>query len=285
MFERYTEKARRVIFFSRYEASQYGSPYIETEHLLLGLIREGDEILRWTPGLTANFLREKIAEATHRAAPLSTSVDLPLSKDCRRALDFAKNEADRLANKEIDREHLLLGLLDVEKCFATQLLLQAGADAARIRQDLSHILPPSNPRTFQRASFLSSGFRTLSSETVEIHGQRWNVDYVHDVIRLCQSCNWHWRKAIWKPRDVALHKKSGKVSFDVSLAIDTNNFELLPNGWKKDHCFVCHWELYESDDEERGTGYTNGHDWFCVECFERFWDRPDFFSSSHIEMT
>ena len=40
MFERYTEKARRVIFFARYEASQYGSPYIETEHLLLGLMRE-----------------------------------------------------------------------------------------------------------------------------------------------------------------------------------------------------------------------------------------------------
>ena len=40
MFERYTEKARRVIFFARYEASQYGSPYIETEHLLLGLLRE-----------------------------------------------------------------------------------------------------------------------------------------------------------------------------------------------------------------------------------------------------
>ena len=40
MFERYTEKARRVIFFARYEASQFGSPYIETEHLLLGLLRE-----------------------------------------------------------------------------------------------------------------------------------------------------------------------------------------------------------------------------------------------------
>ena len=46
MFERYTEKARRVIFFARYEASRYGSPCIETEHLLLGLLRE-DASLRW----------------------------------------------------------------------------------------------------------------------------------------------------------------------------------------------------------------------------------------------
>jgi ATP-dependent Clp protease ATP-binding subunit ClpC len=44
MFERYTEKARRVIFFARYEASQFGSPYIETEHLLLGLLRENHVI-------------------------------------------------------------------------------------------------------------------------------------------------------------------------------------------------------------------------------------------------
>jgi len=44
MFERYTEKARRVIFFARYEASQFGSPYIETEHLLLGLLREDKQL-------------------------------------------------------------------------------------------------------------------------------------------------------------------------------------------------------------------------------------------------
>ena len=42
---------------------------------------------------------------------------------------------------------------------------------------------------------------------------------------------------------------------------------------------------YESDDPEHGMGYTNGHDWFCMECYERFWDRPDFSSSSHIEIT
>ena len=46
MFERYTEKARRVIFFARYEAAAYGSPYIETEHLLLGLLRETTEVFR-----------------------------------------------------------------------------------------------------------------------------------------------------------------------------------------------------------------------------------------------
>jgi ATP-dependent Clp protease ATP-binding subunit ClpC len=52
MFERYTEGARRAIFFARFEASQYGSQFIETEHLLLGLLREGRSLAKWFPGET-----------------------------------------------------------------------------------------------------------------------------------------------------------------------------------------------------------------------------------------
>ncbi|MGH9497465.1 MAG: Clp protease N-terminal domain-containing protein [Candidatus Sulfotelmatobacter sp.] len=285
MFERFTEKARRAIFFSRYEASQYGSSYIETDHLLLGMLREATGILRWAPQINAETVRKKIDDATMKATPISTSIDLPLSKDCKTALEFAKNEADRLAHKHIGTEHLFLGLLDVEKCFAAQLLREGGADAGKMREELSRQVGSTQPQSFQRASFLESGFRTLSAETVEVHGKRWNVDYIHDVIKLCRSYNWHWHKAVWKPRDVAVHRKTGRVSFDLDLAADDETFELAPNGWKKDHCFICRWELYESDDPEHGMGYTNGHDWLCMECYQRFWDRPDFFSSSQIEIT
>jgi hypothetical protein len=58
----------------------------------------------------------------------------------------------------------------------------------------------------------------------------------------------------------------------------------VQQGWKKDHCVVCRWELYEAEDEH-GTGYTNGRTWLCMECYERFVQRPDFFSSSQSEMT
>lgn len=60
MFERYTEKARRAIFFSRYESSQYGSPYIETEHLLLGLLREEKSLHRWLPKTTPEVIRRRV---------------------------------------------------------------------------------------------------------------------------------------------------------------------------------------------------------------------------------
>jgi ATP-dependent Clp protease ATP-binding subunit ClpC len=136
MFERYTEKARRVIFFARYEASQFGSPYIETEHLLLGLLREDK-------GLTNRFLRsqvdsirKQVEKQTTARERTSTSVDLPLSNESKRVLAYAKEESERLADKHIGTEHLLLGLLREEKCSAAQILMERGVQLNQIREEL-----------------------------------------------------------------------------------------------------------------------------------------------------
>ena len=139
MFERYTEKARRVIFFARYEASQFGSPYIETEHLLLGLLREDK-------ALTNRFLRshgsvesirKQIEGRTAIREKVSTSVDLPLSQESKRVLAYAAEEAERLAHKHIGTEHLLLGLLREEKCFAAEILHERGLRLSTLREELS----------------------------------------------------------------------------------------------------------------------------------------------------
>jgi len=287
MFERYTEKARRAIFFSRYEASQYGSPVIDTEHLLLGLIREDKALYRWLPKTDLQTIRQRVDDHSTKRPPTSTAVDLPLSADAKRVLKHAANEADRLANKHIGTEHLLLGLLDEDGSFAAKLLLEAGADGREIRLHYAEQQSQApKPLSFQRASYRDYGFRALSAETVEIHGSRWNVDYVRDAVQLCRAYNWHWHKAIWTPRDVAVHKNTGRVSFDLGLAKDSADFSVVKGGWKKDHCFICRWELFESaDDADHGTGYTNGHDWLCSECYGKFWERSDFFSSSYSDIT
>lgn len=287
MFERYTEKARRVIFFSRYEASQYGSREIDTEHLLLGLIREDQALHRWLPKTDLQTLRQRVDEHTPKHPPTSTAVDLPLSAAAQHVLRHAADEADRLASKPIATEHILLGLLD-EDCFAAGLLREGGADTARMRLHYAKQSQPAKPWSFQRALYRDLGFRVLSGETVEIHGSPWNVDYVRDAVQLCRAYNWHWHKATWTPRDVAIERKSGKVSFDLTLASDSANFELVKGGWKKDHCFICRWELFESqnkDDASHVTGFTNGHDWLCTECYTKFWELPDFFSSSYSDIT
>src|ERR1700686_4712312 len=139
MFERYTEKARRVIFFARYEASQFGSPCIETEHLLLGLLRE-DKVLtnRFLRSSAAvESIRKQIEAQTTMRDKVSTSVDLPLSHECKRVLAYGAEEAERLSDKHIGTEHLLLGLLREEKGFAAEILHERGLRLWPIRAEMA----------------------------------------------------------------------------------------------------------------------------------------------------
>src|SRR5512140_3952 len=139
MLGRYTEKARRVIFFARYEASQFGSPYIETEHLLLGLLREdkalANRFLRSAAAIES--IRKQIEGHTTIREKVSTSVDLPLSHECKRVLAYGAEEAERLSHKHIGTEHLLLGLLREEKCFAAEILHERGLRLSTIREELA----------------------------------------------------------------------------------------------------------------------------------------------------
>ena len=138
MFERYTEQARRVIFFARYEASQFGSPYIETEHLLLGLLREDKALTNrfLRSHASVESIRKQIEGHTTIREKVSTSVDLPLSNECKRVLAYAAEEAERLSHKHIGTEHLLLGLLREEKCFAAEILQERGLRLPTIREEL-----------------------------------------------------------------------------------------------------------------------------------------------------
>src|SRR6201982_2918900 len=139
MFERYTEKARRVIFFARYEASQFGSPYIETEHLLLGLLREdkalANRFLRSHAAIES--IRKQIEAHTTVREKVSTSVDLPLSHECNRVLGYGAEKAERLNHKHIGTEHLLLGLLREEKSFAADILHERGLRLTQVREEIA----------------------------------------------------------------------------------------------------------------------------------------------------
>ena len=286
MFERYTEKARRVIFFARYEASQFGSPYIETEHLLLGLLRENKSLYRWLPETDPETLRKRVDDHATRQPPTLTSVDLPLSAASKRVLKYAADEADALSHKHIGTEHLFLGLVDEAGCLADKLLRKAGADPETVRLQLSQ---PPEPQEQSHGGLIQGRLsRSASIGMLEIHGVRRNAERVREAVQRCRMYNWHWDKRPWTNLDIVVARKTGKVSFDLSLAADSANFELVKGGWRKDHCFICRWELFEpqSDaDAEHGTGYTNGHDWLCAECYTKFWERSDFFSSAYSDIT
>jgi ketosteroid isomerase-like protein len=139
MFERYTEKARRVIFFARYEASQYGSPYIETEHLLLGLLREDPSLVRrfLGPDSGAANIRTDIESHIPRREPIPTFVEVPLTEDCKKLLKFAAEESERLAQRRVETGHLLLGILRVEGSLASRLLRERGVKLEAVREQLA----------------------------------------------------------------------------------------------------------------------------------------------------
>ena len=285
MFELYTEKARRVIFFARYEASHYGSPYIETEHLLLGLFREAREVLKLLPLGSAESVRREIDARTIGHKSTSTSVDLPLSNESKRVLAYGAEEATRLGHRHIGTEHLLLGLLREENCFAAGMLRERGMSLQEMREKLAKAYPATWP-SFDFSRDPSGRLRRFAgSTTVEIHGSSWNADYIHECVKACREFKWYWHQQEYKPRDLAIHRTDARISFELSLAGDPAEFQLVKNAWTKDHCVICRWELLESADPQRSTAYTNGRDWVCTECYEKFLQGPDFFATAHPEIT
>jgi ATP-dependent Clp protease ATP-binding subunit ClpC len=137
MFERYTEKARRVIFFARYEASQFGSHHIETEHLLLGLLREDRDVANRVArsGASVESIRRQIEKRTPVRKKVPTSVDLPLSEECKRVLRYSAEEADRFSHKRIGSKHLLLALLREPDCLAAKILRELGLQLESLRAE------------------------------------------------------------------------------------------------------------------------------------------------------
>ena len=273
MFERFTEKARRVVFFARYEASHYGSHEIDTEHILLGLLREekslSNRFLR--PGANESIRKQIDGHITWREK-IPTSVDLPLSENAKTALVHSAEAADELGHCYIGTEHLLLGLLRMENCFATELLRNQGAEQTKVREALAKM--ESMPRDPTPVPV-----RPRQSWTVEIHGVRWDGPQVAQLVNHYRQHPWHWEKKLWSPRDIVTHRGHGTISFDLSLA-SSPEFELVKYGWKRDYCLICRWELSDTH-----TGYTNGRDWLCLECYEKFWARPDFFAAGYGDLT
>jgi len=139
MFDRFVEKARRVIFFARYEASQLGAHQIESEHLLLGLLREDRFLFRhlMPSGWAIESVRRKIEFGAPIREMVSTSVDMPLSTESKNVLTYAVEEADSLGDAHIETKHLLLGILREGKCVAAKLLHEDGVELSVAREILA----------------------------------------------------------------------------------------------------------------------------------------------------
>ena len=136
MFERYTESARRALFFSRYEVSELGAASIETDHLLLGVLREAKGVVGRVLAeshVSSEEIRREVASRARLREKVATSVEIPFAEPTRLALNFAAEEADLLKHTYIGPEHLLLGLLRLEGSSATTTLESLGMRLDAVR--------------------------------------------------------------------------------------------------------------------------------------------------------
>jgi ATP-dependent Clp protease ATP-binding subunit ClpC len=161
MLENLTERARRTLFFARYEAARAASALIETEHLLLGLLREGDELVEQ---LLARFqvdgavLRAELAPDAGQPEGQAPPAELPLSEESRRALMLAAHEAEVLGQMSVGNEHVLLGLLRLESCTASRVLSGHGLSLFAAREELGEVVRERESRKGKREMSLLAEF-------------------------------------------------------------------------------------------------------------------------------
>ena len=148
MFERYSERSRRIIFFARYEALQYGSPVIAPEHILLGLLREDKTVtarlFSARGSIGADKIRAEIEERIVVRDRIPQSAELHLSPETKRVLFYANEESRSAKNRFVLPEHILVGLLREERTIAAEVLFQFGLHIQDVRRVMSK---PAAPQT------------------------------------------------------------------------------------------------------------------------------------------
>ncbi len=147
MQDRFTDRVRKVIYFARDEASRLQHDYIGTEHLLLGIVREGE-------GIAAKVLSkmdldfEQIQQAVENMVKSSggtlTIGEIPFTPRAKRVLELAIEEARLLGHNYVGTEHLLLGLIREGEGVAAQVLAELGVDRKRVREEVLKLLGPSS---------------------------------------------------------------------------------------------------------------------------------------------
>lgn len=153
MFERFTEGARRTIFSAKYWASSLGSSAISPEHLLLGILAEDDSATHF---LRPAPLKAIISQIREKQSPgyskRPEEENPPLSDEAKAILGLSAAEADRLQDKSIGTEHLLMGLLKDGKSYAAQLLMNQGVSLLTLQEQLASARkdPSQAPRTSLR---------------------------------------------------------------------------------------------------------------------------------------
>jgi ATP-dependent Clp protease ATP-binding subunit ClpC len=155
MHDKFTERVRKVIYLAREEAARLQHDYIGTEHLLLGVIREGEGIAATVLnnlGLDLDRIRQEVENMVSASGGTMTIGEIPFTPRAKRVLELAVEEARSLGHNYVGTEHLLLGLIREGEGVAAKVLLELGVDRKRVREETLKLLggTPSSSATTER---------------------------------------------------------------------------------------------------------------------------------------
>jgi ATP-dependent Clp protease ATP-binding subunit ClpC len=142
MFERFTDRARRVVVLAQEEARMLSHNYVGTEHILLGLVHEGQGVAAKALeelGISPDALRQQVQETTGQGQQ-APSGHIPFTPQAKKVLELSLSESKVLGHNYIGTEHILLGLIREGDGVAAQVLVGLGADLNRVRQVVLRLL-------------------------------------------------------------------------------------------------------------------------------------------------
>ncbi len=173
MFNRFTERARKVIVYAKEEAKRFNHDYIGTEHLLLGLIREGEGVaaaVLQKLGLDLETIRLEVEKLVQAGPATQVVGDIPFTPRSKKALELSAEEARALGHNYIGTEHLLLGLVKEGEGMAYRVLLNLGLDLGKLRNEVMELLGSGIPGYGQQQETVKTG----KTPAIDAYGRNLN---------------------------------------------------------------------------------------------------------------
>jgi ATP-dependent Clp protease ATP-binding subunit ClpA len=246
MFQRFTDRARRVVVLAQEEARNLNHDYVGTEHVLLGLIHEGEGVAAKAleaVGISLPGLRQKVEETVGQGQG-SPSAHIPFTPRTKKVLELSLREAHMLGHDYIGTEHILLGLIREGDGVAAQVLVSLGADLNRVRQQVMELLEAY--KTERPSPEISRTIRRVSGRLAEDALAR--VESLSS--RLTAIERWVGMRA-----DVDdLDQEIAKVRLDKEAAVDRQDFEAAAAQRDKEKDLLTARATREKEWRESGAG-------------------------------
>ena len=219
MFERFTDRARRVVVLAQEEARHLDHNYIGTEHILLGLIHEGEGVAAKaleSLGIALEGVRQQVEEIIGQGQQ-APSGHIPFTPRAKKVLELSLREALQLGHNYIGTEHILLGLIREGEGVAAQVLVKLGASFDRVRQQVVQLLADASALQAEQVAGMSSRITQQQATAMAVGGPGVYQEEPAELVRVVPLAREVHREAGWRVVLISLEIWSGWLDLRFAL--------------------------------------------------------------------